>query len=265
MAVPPTSRARTGTVTVLRALLIVLSGMLLATLLAVAFLLGREAGRAETAASDLLAEAPPAPVEPPPARRAAPRPRPAPSPRPPRDDPEPAPSSGPTTPPPPTPAPGPAAPAEPVADLRERVAVARYFEEFDEIAGSNAGAGNPDAMAMALLSQATGGDWSRFDELGETQRVMLRQLRVLRVPPVCREYHQKMMTLLEASAALLDDVRQGVQAGNLGALSTLTTTAQRLQTDAEAARRLAPPPSSSATSCSRESPTRRQETPPYGW
>ena len=71
-----------------RALLIVLSGILLATLLAVAFLLGRDAGRAKTGAGDLLAAA--APVKPAPARRAAPRPRPAPPPRPPRDDPDPA-------------------------------------------------------------------------------------------------------------------------------------------------------------------------------
>ncbi len=40
-----------------RALLIVLTGMLLATLLAVAFLLGREAGRAEPAATDLIVQA----------------------------------------------------------------------------------------------------------------------------------------------------------------------------------------------------------------
>ena len=97
----------------------------------------------------------------------------------------------------------------------------------------------PETMAMALLSQATGGDWSQFDQLGDTQRSMLRRLRGLRVPPVCREYHRKMVTLLEAGAALLDDVRQGVQSGNLGALSTLTTTAQRRQADAEAAKRLA--------------------------
>ena len=158
---PPPSRTPTGTVTVPRALLIVLSGMLLATLLAVAFLLGREAGRAETAAPDLLAAAPPAPVEPAPARRTAPQPRarPAPPPRPPRVEPEPAPPSGPTTPPPATQAPEPPAPAEPAAHSRERAAVARYFEGFDEIAGSNAGAGNPETIAMALLSQATGGDW----------------------------------------------------------------------------------------------------------
>ena len=222
MAVPPTSRARTGTITVPRALLIVLSSILLA----VAFLLGREAGRAQTAAADLLAEAPPAQVEPAPARRTAPQPRPLP-PRPPRDDPEPAPPSGPTTPPPPTPAPGAAAPAEPAADPRERSAVARYFEQFDEIAESNAGAGNPETMAMALLSQATGGDWSRFDELGDTQRVMLRRLRGLRVPPVCRDYHRQMVTLLDAGASL-SWPRSG-RACSLGALSTLTRTSQQLQ------------------------------------
>ena len=212
MAVPPTSGARTSTVAVPRALLHALSGTLLVTLLAVAFLLGREAGRTETAAPEPLAEAPPALVEPAAARRsAAPsRPRAAAPPRPPRDDPEPAPPSPPTTPPAPTPAPSPAASAaEPAVDPHERAAVVRYFEEFDEIAGSSAGAGDPETMAMALLSQATGGDWSRFDELGDTQRSMLRRLRGLRVPSVCRDYHRKMVTLLEASATLLDNVRQG--------------------------------------------------------
>ena len=239
MATQPPSGARTGAVAVPRALLIALSSMLLATLLAVAFLLGREAGRTETAAPELLAQASRAPVEPMPARRAAARPHPVPAPRRLRDHPQPASPSPPTTRPPPAPAPEPAAPAAPAVDPRERAAVVRYFEEFDEIAGGNAVAGDPETMAMALLNQATGGDWSRFDELGDTQRSMLRRLRRLRVPPVCREYHQKMLTLLAAGATLLDAVRQGVQSGNLGALSTLTTTAQRLQTDAEEARRLA--------------------------
>jgi len=68
---------------------------------------------------------------------------------------------------------------------------------------------------------------------------MARRLGRLRVPPVCREYHQKMVTLLGAGATLLDTVKQGIESGSLGALSTLTTTAQRLQVDAEEARRLA--------------------------
>ena len=239
MAVPPTSGARTGTVAVPRTLLFVLSGLLLATLLAVAFLLGREAGREETAAPDQLADASPAPIAPEQARRAAPPPRPEPSPRPQRDDAEQARPSRSTSTTPPPPAPVPVTPAEPAIDLRERAAVARYFEEVDAIAGNNVGTGDPETMAMALVSQATGGDWSQFDELGDSQRAALRRLRGLRVPSVCRDYHQQMVTLLDAGASLLDEVRQGVQSGSLGALSTLARTSQRLQADAETASRLA--------------------------
>ena len=241
MGFPPTPGARKGTVLVPRALLLALSGLLLAALLAVASLLGREAGRAETAPPDQLADAAQAPVEPARTGRAAPRPRTAPAPRPRRDDPEPARPSPSTTPRPPVPVPAPApvAPAEPTIDPRERAAVARYFEEVEAIAGNNAGTGDPETMAMALLSQATGGDWSQFDALGDGQRAAVRRLRALRVPPACRDYHQQMITLLDAGATLLDEVRRGVQSGGLGALSTLTRTSQRLQTDAEATSRLA--------------------------
>ena len=239
MAAPPTPGARTRTVAVPRALLIALAGLLVATLVTSAFLLGREAGRAETAAAtDVAADAPPATVEPDPSRRTATRPRPRPAP-PRRVEPDPAPPPRSTTFPPPAPAPRPSAPAEPAVDPTERAAVARYFEQVDEISGGAAGAGDPETMAMAMLTQATSGDWSQFDELGDTQRSMARRLRGLRVPPVCRDYHQKMVTLLGAGATLLDTVKQGVQSGSLGALSTLTTTAQRLQTDAEEAQRLA--------------------------
>ena len=235
MGFPPTPPAHTGTVVVPRALVLALSGLLLVALLAVAFLLGREAGRAETAPRDQLADASPAPVEPAQARSEAPRPR-ADAPEPAR----PAPSTSTTPRPPvPVPAPAPVAPVEPPIDPRERAAVARYFEEVEAIAGDNAGTGDPETMAMALLSQATGGDWSQFDALGDGQRTAVRRLRALRVPPACRNYHQQMITLLDAGATLLDEVRRGVQSGGLGALSTLTRTSQRLQTDAEATSRLA--------------------------
>ena len=92
---------------------------------------------------------------------------------------------------------------------------------------------------MALLSQAASGDWSAFDQLGDTQRVMLRRFQRLQVPEACRLYHNKMVSLLETSSSLLDGVRQGVEAGNLAALSTLATTARRLQADAEDAGRIA--------------------------
>ena len=238
MAVPTTSRTWTGTVTVPRGLLVALTTMLVAALLAVAFLLGRVAGRSEDAVPAPVAEAPPAQLEPASNPPTAARPGARPEPSTPAE-PTPARTRPAVTSPPPAPAPEPAPPAEPVIDPVERAAVARYFEEVDSIAGADAGAGDPETLAMALLSQATGGDWSPFDELGDTQRSMRRRLRGVQVPPACLAYHQKMVTLLEAGADLLDDVKQGVQSGNLGALDTLSTTAQRLQVDAAAARRLA--------------------------
>ena len=90
-------------------------------------------------------------------------------------------------------------------------------------------------MAMAMLGQATSGDWTQFDALADAQRAMVRQLRAVHAPagcPDCRTHHQQMITLLE-------EVKNGVASGNIGALGTLATTAQRLQSDAETAQRLA--------------------------
>ena len=120
--------------------------------------------------------------------------------------------------------------------------MARYLDEIERLSDRNAGAGDPDTMARALLSQATGGDWREFDALADTQRSMVRDLRRIRVPAFCgdcQQYHQKMLSMFETAADLLEDVKGGVQSGNLGALGTLASTAQRLQGDAEDARQLA--------------------------
>ena len=102
--------------------------------------------------------------------------------------------------------------------------------------------GDPKSMAMAMLGQATSGDWTQFDALADAQRAMVRQLRAVHAPagcPDCRTHHQQMITLLDAGASLLEEVKDGVASGNIGALGTLATTAQRLQSDAETAQRLA--------------------------
>ena len=237
---------RHGTITVPRAVIGLLVVALLAALLVVAYLLGRDAGRAEraTAAVEPVV-APETPTASPAARAETPtRPPTRPEPRPTRPA-----SPGQTTetaadPPAttPSPPPAPAAPSGPRIDPQERTAVARYLDEIDRLSSTQTGVGNPDAMAQALLSQATSGDWRQFDELGDTQREMVRQLRRVRVPATCadcRDYHEKMVEMFETGASLLDEVKDGVQSGNLGALGTLATTAQHLQSDAESARRLA--------------------------
>lgn len=262
MAVPPTSGAPRGTIAVPRSLLILLSAALVAALLTIAFLLGRETERAGPPLIAAAAVAEPSLTTPDTARVAGDTSRPAGAPdtsrpadaraatppasrsRPPR-----LPSRLPQSPPtergsasPPAASPPVAnAPAPAPVDAGERAAVARYLEQVDAIATEGSGMGNPESMAMAMLGQATSGDWTQFDELSDTQRAMVRQLRGVRAPAgcsECRAYHQQMISLLDAGASLLEEVKDGVASGNIGALSTLATTAQRLQSDAEAAQRL---------------------------
>ena len=253
MAVPPTSGAPRGTIAVPRSLLILLSAALVAALLTIAFLLGRETERAGPPVIAAAAVAEPPLTTPDTARVAGDTSRPADAraatppasrSRPPR-----LPSRLPQSPPtergsasPPAASPPVAnAPAPAPVDAGERAAVARYLEQVDAIATEGSGMGNPESMAMAMLGQATSGDWTQFDELSDTQRAMVRQLRGVRAPAgcsECRAYHQQMISLLDAGASLLEEVKDGVASGNIGALSTLATTAQRLQSDAEAAQRL---------------------------
>ena len=92
---------------------------------------------------------------------------------------------------------------------------------------------------MVLLGQATTGDTSAFDELADNQRVALTRLRAIRAPNPCREHHQRSVTSLEQSIALLDRVKRGLADGNIGALSELSSEAARLKRDAEQVESLA--------------------------
>lgn len=117
---------------------------------------------------------------------------------------------------------------------QQRDAVDRYFREIEAIdVGRGSVADDPEAMAMAILSQATSGDTSVFDELADNQRAALRRLRAIRAPNPCREHHRQSITLLEQSVRLLDRVKRGLADGNIGALSELSSEAERLKREAE--------------------------------
>ena len=141
--------------------------------------------------------------------------------------------------PPPTPTPVTPAPSAGQSS-QQRDAVDRYFREIEAIdVGSGSVGGDPEAMAMAILGQATTGDTSAFDELADNQRAALTRLRAIRAPNPCREHHQRSITLLEQSIALLDRVKRGLASGNIGALSELSSEAERLKREAEQAESLA--------------------------
>jgi hypothetical protein len=124
----------------------------------------------------------------------------------------------------PTPIPSPASP-----DNRERAAIERYFNEVEAVSIPGEVGASPDALAQALLSQGTQGDWSSFDKLVRDQRDVLNQLQRISVPAACRTYHAQTVDLVRESIKLLEDVKKGVQSGNLSGLQALSAQAQTLQ------------------------------------
>lgn len=205
---------------------------LAASLLALAFLIGRETGRADRELE--VTREPVAPVAQPssgppamaPATRVAAPPRASP--------PGSSPSLAPDAPRfAPEPSLSPPAPAGSAA-ARERDAVERYFREIESLGGTGAIGGSPNELAQALLSEGVQGNWSSFDKLIEDQRSVLSTLQRTSVPAACRTYHTRMSDLVREGIRMLEAVKSGLESGNVGGLQAVSAQAQALQVEAGA-------------------------------
>ncbi len=203
-----------------RGLLAGLVGGLVFCLVALAFLIGRELGRRQTASRSVSAA--PVPVVSVPTFAPAPTP---------------------ASPPPPTPPPwttpdrSPGAQAEPApgqgeAPAGESQAVARYFAALDALQGQFLELQDPQRLATALLQQLSSGDASGLDQLLDALRQARERIVSIRAPAPCQEHQRRTLELLNVGLRLVERVRQGVLQGDAGALLALTAEAQRLEVEA---------------------------------
>lgn len=188
------------------------------SLLAVAFLLGREWGRAG-APSAPPAAGPAVIVPPPPASVAAPD-------RVPPIE---------WTPPPVEAAPAPAKdtpveerrteapPSSASADTRRRDEVSRYFLETESLQSQGKYWSDPQELAKALVEQAGKGDTSGFDRLIEANRRVHAELERMSVPDPCAEHHRLTLALMEEGVTLVTKVRDASVSGNAQGLELFTT------------------------------------------
>lgn len=244
---PPTSRPpRRGrareTVEVPRAVLALLGGALLVSLLLITFLVGRESGRRASQAAQVDSPSSAAgrdagfdeddgydnyvdegaePGEPldwtAPAEAPTPSLDPWPAAAPPEAAWPPRASTGGSSPP----GPGP-----------QSAAVAAYFTELE---GYERGAkywNNPQELAMRLVGQGTQGDTSGFRQLVETQRSAQRQIESMTVPSPCREHHRRTLEVMAKALRLLEKLERGMASGNLEGLLSLTGESRQLEADA---------------------------------
>lgn len=202
---------------------------LLAALLLIAFLLGRESKKETLPVQEqnFTATAPPAEVRevfPPPVQSfSAPSSSPAFFPQS-RQTPQ-MPQALQSSPPPPPAGPTPFnAPA-----IAKQETARNYFQQMDDIGSSEEMSGNLNEMASIMVQGAFKGDFSSIDDLIARCRRLQGQVQALVVPPPCTEFHRKTLGVLDASCQLYVELKTLIQKGDLSGLSRLTAQANSLK------------------------------------
>ena len=135
--------------------------------------------------------------------------------------------------------PPPTTPPAPTADTRTRDSIAGYFETVDSLGGEGIGMGDPNEFAMMIVGESASGNFNAFDQMLRDQRASLRRLRGMNPPGELQAHHRQTIELAESGIRLMEQVKRGLESGDVTSLMTLSATAQELQSDAEAADRLA--------------------------
>ncbi|MFI5184892.1 MAG: hypothetical protein ACHQNV_10865 [Vicinamibacteria bacterium] len=216
------------TVPMPRGLVIALLSALAVSVLAVAFLLGRETGRGQpaqppsTVTERVAASVPPAPGVATPAPTAQ----------------LPASVAQGEVPLPGTPIAGPLAPAvstttpsagrDPLRD-----AVAAYFGKVEAIQSRAKSWSDPEALARSLLEQGSRGDVSGFDGLAAANAKVRDELRAVEVPEPCREHHRMTLALIDESVSMLERVKSQLQGSDAGSLGQIAESAHDLERKAK--------------------------------
>ena len=112
--------------------------------------------------------------------------------------------------------------------------VSDYFSSVDMIR-SEAGAGDPNTFAMGLIKAGMGGSTAGFDQLITDAKRMEDEIRQLTPPPACTEYHQANLNALAESRVILEEMKSAFAKRDF---SRLTATAQEAGTLQHKAREL---------------------------
>jgi len=111
--------------------------------------------------------------------------------------------------------------------------VSAYFLQMDAIR-SESGAGDPNAFGMDLIKAATGGSTAGFDQLiADTER-MEQKVREVTPPPSCESYHQANLDALAESQAVLEAMKKAIARRDIRQLTAIAQQARTLQAKAEA-------------------------------
>lgn len=239
-----------------RGALIGMVGLLAASMLGFAYLLGSQSAPSAPPSSSVSVETTPeAPSSSVPLQVGAvpQQPAPAAAPAPPVYVPPPAPQAPPALPvpvaaPPPPPAPVAAPPPAPVpppppapvavTPTEASPGVKTYFAKIDKIMAETESIGDQNAFATQVLQQGMNGKTEGFDNLINSTRKASTALRGITPPPNCREHYQLLLKQTDSSMRLLEKVKSATVSLDTGALTALGAEGQGMQADANRLRQL---------------------------
>jgi hypothetical protein len=119
----------------------------------------------------------------------------------------------------------------------EAAAVARYFAELEALSSARYW-DDPQTLAMSIVQELAGGGSSRIDRLAEVQAEVESKVRSMSVPAPCREHHRRSLELFGAAARLLQAIGRSAAAGDLAGVTAAAAEAERLQSGASELRDL---------------------------
>ena len=111
--------------------------------------------------------------------------------------------------------------------------VSAYFLEMDTIQAES-GAGDPNTFAMGMIKAGLGGSTAGFDQLVDDTHRMEEQIRRLAPPPSCAAYHEATLEALAKSRSLLEEMKSMFRERDFARLSSIAQRAGALQHQAKA-------------------------------
>lgn len=113
----------------------------------------------------------------------------------------------------------------------EKSAIAAYFVKMDAI--QVAGSGDPSAVAQGILGGIQSGDTSGLDALVDNAQRALAQATAVQPPPLCIDYHRRLLGVLSEEVAGVTRMRDAIKKGDMNSVTALgaqfQTTQQRVE------------------------------------
>lgn len=108
-----------------------------------------------------------------------------------------------------------------------------YFRQIDSILKNTTSIDDPNQFATQFLQQAMNGDDSGFESLIATTRKTKAAIEGVSPPPSCQEHHRLLLKQVSESVVLLAEVHQAISTNDTSRLTSVAARGQEMQAETQ--------------------------------